>query len=117
MLDMSCESSAQQMIHMEYQVYFSLKIQHCRLLQSVLAPKGLIMQICNRLHVPFVFGRTHGAPYRGYGYVPLRFGGGGGRRKLGEWEHNKVCPKFLTTVKLETLGDRSEKLCRLRSQC
>ena len=20
----------------------------------------------------------HGAPYRGYGYVPLRFGGGGG---------------------------------------
>ena len=29
----------------------------------------------------FVFlalGRTHGAPYRGYGYVPLRFGGGGG---------------------------------------
>ena len=23
-------------------------------------------------------GRTHGAPYRGYGYVPLRFGGGGG---------------------------------------
>ena len=22
------------------------------------------------------FGRTHGAPYRGYGYVPLRFEGG-----------------------------------------
>ena len=22
-------------------------------------------------------GRTHGAPYRGYEYVPLRFGGGG----------------------------------------
>ena len=60
---------------MEYQVYFSLKIQHCRLLQSGLAPKGLIMQIYNRLHVP------------------------------------------LTTVKLETLGDMSEKLCRLRSQC
>ena len=32
------------------------------------------------------FGRTHGAPYRGYGYVPLRFGGGG--TSLGEWEHN-----------------------------
>ena len=30
-------------------------------------------------------GRTHGAPYRGYGYVPLRFGGG---TSLGEWEHN-----------------------------
>ena len=30
------------------------------------------------------FGRTHGAPYRGYGYVPLRFGG----TLLGEWEHN-----------------------------
>ena len=25
-------------------------------------------------------GRTHGAPYRGYGYVPLRFGGGAGGR-------------------------------------
>ena len=31
-------------------------------------------------------GRTHGAPYRGYGYVPLRFGSGG--TSLGEWEHN-----------------------------
>ena len=30
-------------------------------------------------------GRTHGAPYRGYGYVPLRFGG----TSLGNWEHNK----------------------------
>ena len=30
--------------------------------------------------VLFIFniGRTHGAPYRGYGYVPLRFGGWGG---------------------------------------
>ena len=35
-------------------------------------------------------GRTHGAPYRGYGYVPLRFGGGGGGggTSLGKWEHN-----------------------------
>ena len=33
--------------------------------------------------------RTHGAPYRGYGYVPLRFGGGGGT-SLGEWEHNNI---------------------------
>ena len=31
-------------------------------------------------------GRTHGAPYRGYGYVPLMFGGGGA--SLGDWEHN-----------------------------
>ena len=29
-------------------------------------------------------GRTHGAPYRGYEYVPLRFGG----TSLREWEHN-----------------------------
>ena len=29
-------------------------------------------------------GRTHGAPYRGYGYVPLRYGG----TSLGELEHN-----------------------------
>ena len=41
-LDISCESSAQQRIHMKYQVLFSLKnneqIQDCRLLQSWLAP-------------------------------------------------------------------------------
>ena len=30
-------------------------------------------------------GRMHGAPYRRYGYVPLRFGG----TSLGELEHNK----------------------------
>ena len=31
----------------------------------------------------------HGIPYCGYGYVPLRFGGGGaGGTSLGEWEHN-----------------------------
>ena len=38
-------------------------------------------------------GRTHGAPYRGYGYVPLRFGGGGGGASLGEWEHNNNKPE------------------------
>ena len=36
-------------------------------------------------------GRTHGAPYRGYGYVPLGFGGGG--TSIGEWEH-LVCLHF-----------------------
>ena len=30
------------------------------------------------------FGRTLGTPYRGYGYVPLRFGGGGGGGGGGE---------------------------------
>ena len=35
-------------------------------------------------HCSSSFGRTHGAPYRGYGYVPLRFGG----TALGEWEHS-----------------------------
>ena len=39
-------------------------------------------------------GQTHGAPYRGYGYVPLRFGGGGLRTSLGELEHNIVCLHF-----------------------
>ena len=29
------------------------------------------------------FGRTHGAPYRGYGYVPLRFRGGDVVRRMG----------------------------------
>ena len=33
----------------------------------------------------FSLGRTHGAPYRSYGYVPLRFGVGA---SLGGWEHN-----------------------------
>ena len=37
----------------------------------------------NRLQL-LTHGRTHGAPYHGYGYVPLRFGG----TSLGEWEHN-----------------------------
>ena len=31
-------------------------------------------------------GRTHGAPYRGYGYVPLRFGGGGGENVVRRME-------------------------------
>ena len=33
-----------------------------------------------RIWLPGPFGRTHGAPYRGYGYVPLRFGGNVVRR-------------------------------------
>ena len=28
-----------------------------------------------------IIGRTHGARYRGYGYVPLRLGGWGGGRE------------------------------------
>ena len=34
-------------------------------------------------------GRTHGAPYRSHGYVPLRSEGG---MSLWEWEHNKEVP-------------------------
>ena len=35
------------------------------------------------------YSSNYGAPYRGYGYVPLMFGGGGGGgTSLGEWEHN-----------------------------
>ena len=33
-----------------------------------------------------IYGRTHGAPYRGYGYVPLRFGGNVVRR-MGTQQH------------------------------
>ena len=48
-LDFSCESSARQRIHMKYQVlFFSEKqrksIYKCRLLQSLLALYGLIVQ-------------------------------------------------------------------------
>ena len=39
--------------------------------------------VCEQLKL----GPTHGAPYRSYGYVPLRFRGGG--TSLREWEHNK----------------------------
>ena len=42
-------------------------------------------------------GRMHSAPYRGYGYVPLRFGGVGGT-SLGEWEHNNNNNESLATV-------------------
>ena len=41
-------------------------------------------------------GRTHGAAYRGYGYVPLRFGGGG--TSLGEWEHNNIFRVFIFQI-------------------
>ena len=44
-------------------------------------------------------GRTHGAPYRGYGYVPLKFGGGGGAgTSLGEWEHNNILCVFIFQI-------------------
>ena len=39
-------------------------------------------------------GRTHGAPYRSYGYVPLRFGG----TSLGEWEHNNILCVFIFQI-------------------
>ena len=41
-------------------------------------------------------GRTHGAPYHGYGYVPLRFGGRG--TSLGEWEHNNILRVFIFQI-------------------
>ena len=53
----------------------------------------------------------HGAPYRGYGYVPLRFGGGGGGggggeggggggggTSLGKWEHNDNNNNYANTL-------------------
>ena len=45
-------------------------------------------------------GRTHGAPYRGYGYVPLGVGGGGGAggTTLGEWEHNNILCVFIFQI-------------------
>ena len=45
---------------------------------------GVYMYIIPYLKGNFSVGWTHGAPYRSYGYVPLRFGG----TLLGEWEHN-----------------------------
>ena len=48
----------------------------------------------------------HGALYRGYGYILLRFGGrgggggggGGGGTSLGEWEHNNKFSGFLHNI-------------------
>ena len=43
--------------------------------------RGLAILVISQQHSWLLeVGRKHGAPYRGYGYVPLRFGGGGGRR-------------------------------------
>ena len=42
-------------------------------------------------------GRTHGAPYRGYGYAPLR-GWGRGGTTLGEWEHNNILCVFIFQI-------------------
>ena len=51
------------------------------------------------------FGRTNGAPYRGY---PLMFRGGGGT-SLGEWEHNSnnnnVVISFAHTSQAYTRAD------------
>ena len=58
-------------------------------------------------------GRTHGAPYRGYGYVPLRFGGGGGLgTSLGEWEHNNNCGGSVMAPKLNELAYAPELISR-----
>ena len=38
------------------------------------ANQAIFLQINKRDLFDKIFGRTHGAPYRGYGYVPLRFG-------------------------------------------
>ena len=42
-------------------------------------------------------GQTHGAPYRGYGYVPLRFEGG---TSLGEREHSNILCVFIFQILL-----------------
>ena len=41
-------------------------------------------------HRVILLGRTHGAPYRGYGYVPLRFGGNVVRR-MGTQQQESFC--------------------------
>ena len=48
---------------------------------------NVVTRIGTHTHTNYMYtitGRMHGAPYRGYGYVPLRFGG----TSLGKWEHN-----------------------------
>ena len=50
--------------------------------------------------------RTHGAPYHGYVYVSLRFGGGGGDgTSLGEWEHNNNNMKRMLDVFLNSVSN------------
>ena len=50
------------------------------------------------------FGQTHGAPYHGYGYIPLRFGGNVVRRMGTQQQHTMgkktVCIKLFS---LETI--------------
>ena len=53
-----------------------------RMRKVSLALESIKNAVCNKQNI---LGRTHGAPYRGYGYVPLKLAGG---TSLGEWEHN-----------------------------
>ena len=49
-----------------------------------------------------LFGRTHGAPYRGYGTFRQWGCGGGGGTSFGEWEHNNDLMNLLL-VKLSKI--------------
>ena len=46
-------------------------------------PGNVVTRIGTHTHLIYFVGQTHGAPNRGYGYVPLRFGGGGVVRRMG----------------------------------
>ena len=54
-------------------------------------------------HTYLSTGRTHGTPYRGYGYVPLRFEG----TSLGEWEHNDNLSQYFSRHQRLNISCRS----------
>ena len=70
--------------------FFHLQVVKLHLFEVFLHKEltAVIKRCINRetLKESLANGRMHGAPYRGYGYVPLRFEGGG--TSLGEWENN-----------------------------
>ena len=63
----------------------------------------LITRIEIHTHTYLSTGRTHGTPYRGYGYVPLRFEG----TSLGEWEHNDNLSQYFSRHQRLNISCRS----------
>ena len=63
----------------------------------------LITRIEIHTHTYLSIGRTHGTPYRGYGYVPLRFEG----TSLGEWEHNDNLSQYFSRHQRLNISCRS----------
>ena len=81
----SVHTCRSQWVAFEVYMYLPNKFYPCHLNTHNSFCEGYTLEINNHmLFFYFEYGRTHGAPFSGYGYVPLRNGG----TSLREWEHN-----------------------------